>query len=69
MSHLHSAGAFVVQLHAQSDFDAGRVEGRVEHVASGRTANFGSASQLLESLAQLWKSAPANRHGLGEGDM
>ena len=69
MSDFHSAGAFVVQLRTATDFDRGRVEGRVEHVASGRTANFASATELLESLAQLWKNAPADRPVISDGGM
>ena len=69
MSDFHSAGAFVVQLRTATDFDRGRVEGRVEHIASGRTANFGSAAELLESLAELWKNAPADRPGISDGGM
>ena len=57
MSHCHSAGAFVVQLRTATDFSRGRVEGRVEHIASGRTANFESADELVETLARLWTSA------------
>jgi len=50
MSHCHSAGAFVVQLRTATDFSRGRVEGRVEHIASGRTANFESADELGPAL-------------------
>ena len=69
MNHFHSAGAFVVQLRTATDFDRGPVEGRVEHIASGRSATFGSASELMESLAQLWKNAPADRPDISDGGM
>ncbi len=68
MSHFHVVGAFVVQFRAATDFDLGRVEGRVEHVASGRTAHFGSASELVEMLARLWKTAPADHPGIVMGE-
>jgi hypothetical protein len=64
MSHFYSAGAFVVQFRTATDFDLRRVEGRVEHVASGRTALFGSASELVEMLARLWKTARADNPGI-----
>ena len=69
MTHFDLAGAFVVQLRTATDFERGHVEGRIEHIASGRTATFGSASGLLESLAQLWKDAPADRQGRCDGGM
>ena len=61
MSDYHHAGAFVVQFRTATDFERGRVEGRVEHVASGQTAHFESASELFETFARLSKSAPVDR--------
>jgi hypothetical protein len=55
MNGLQHTNAFVVQLRAGTDFERGRVEGRVEHIASGRTGRFGSAAELLELLAGLLK--------------
>jgi len=49
------AGAFVLQFKTGSDFDTGNVEGRLEHIASGITASFSSADQLLSALARLRK--------------
>jgi hypothetical protein len=40
-------GAFVVQFETGSDLDAGSVGGRVEHVQSGRAAQFASLDELL----------------------
>ena len=51
MNDFNHAGAFVVQFRTPTDFERGRVEGRVEHIASGRTARFASTRQLLETLA------------------
>ena len=55
MHGLQHAGAFVVQFRAGTDFDAGRVEGRVEHVATGRTARFESLQDLLAIIALALK--------------
>jgi hypothetical protein len=61
MSDFHHAGAFVVQFRTTTDFDRGIVEGRVEHVASGRAAHFTSARELLDTFARLGAaSAPSN---------
>jgi len=60
MNDFHHAGAFVVQFRAATDFERGRVAGRVEHVASGRVAHFESTKELLETFARLSKSVPAD---------
>jgi len=60
MNDYHHAGAFVVQFRTVTDFECGRVEGRVEHVASGQTAHFESATELLEAFARLSRSAPVD---------
>lgn len=57
MSGLQHNGAFVVQFRAGTDFGAGLVYGRVEHVASGRTAYFESVSELLELFARGLREA------------
>jgi hypothetical protein len=46
-------GVFVLQLGPGSDVAAGRLEGRVEHVASTRSARFRSLDELLAALAAL----------------
>ena len=46
-------GVFVLQLAPGSDVAAGRLEGRVEHVASTRSARFRSLDELLAALAAL----------------
>jgi hypothetical protein len=56
MNGLQHTGAFVVQFRAGSDFYGGPVEGRVEHIASGQSANFASAAELMILLAQLLRS-------------
>jgi hypothetical protein len=56
MNDFDHAGAFVVQFRTATDFTCGRVE----HIASGRTAHFESTKQLLEAFARLSKPAPAD---------
>jgi hypothetical protein len=45
--------AFVIQIRSIADFDveAGRFEGRVEHVASFKAAQFHSLDELLAFIA------------------
>ena len=47
------AGAFVLQLGPDTDVRAGRLEGRLEHVASTRAVRFRSLDELLAALADL----------------
>jgi hypothetical protein len=53
MNGFQHSGAFVVQFRAGSDFESGRIEGRVEHIASGESARFDSAAALLAIFARL----------------
>ena len=39
--------AFVIQLREETDVSRGRVEGRVEHIASTRATRFNSIDELL----------------------
>jgi hypothetical protein len=39
--------AFVVQFRPETDIDAGRFEGRVEHIASTKATRFHSLDELL----------------------
>ena len=59
-SDFQRIGAFVVQFRATTDFEVGQVAGRLEHVASGVTAHFESAAELLELFARLWKDVQAD---------
>ena len=45
--------AFVVQLHADTDVEAGRVTGRVEHVVSRQAASFQTLEGLLAFIARV----------------
>ena len=47
------ARAFVLQLGPDTDVRAGRIEGRIEHVGSTRSARFRSLDELLTALAVL----------------
>jgi hypothetical protein len=50
---LSSQAAFVVQFVAGSDIRRGAVGGRVEHVATGRSARFASVDELLQFLGDV----------------
>jgi len=43
--------AFVIQFRPEADIEAGRFEGRVEHVASFKAAQFHSLDELLSFIA------------------
>jgi hypothetical protein len=45
--------AFVVQFRPETDIEAGRFEGRAEHVASHQAARFHSLDELLSFMASL----------------
>jgi hypothetical protein len=53
MNGLQHTGAFVVQFGTNTTVSAGRVEGRIEHVASGETARFESAGQLFAFVDRM----------------
>jgi hypothetical protein len=45
--------AFVIQFRAETDIEAGRFEGRVEHVASYKATRFHSLDELLGFIASV----------------
>jgi hypothetical protein len=53
MNTLQHVGAFVVQFRSDGIVGGGPLAGRLEHVASGRTAIFHSRDGLLEALDQM----------------
>jgi hypothetical protein len=61
MNDFHYASAFVVQFRTATDFGANHVEGRIEHIASGRTAHFESTSELLAVIERMWTNALSDR--------
>lgn len=54
MSYQYPIGAhaYVVKLGPLTESEAGRLQGRVEHVLSGRRHDFASAQALIEILLQ-----------------
>lgn len=55
-SALPVAWAFVVHLRPGALPEEGQIAGRVEHVASGRSAHFDSLPELLGFLGRVLKS-------------
>jgi hypothetical protein len=45
--------AFVIQFHENADIKAGRWEGRVEHVVSGRSTRFHGLEELLAFFTEV----------------
>ena len=45
--------AFVIQFRPETDVEAGRFEGKVEHVASYEAARFSSLEELLSFIAKM----------------
>jgi hypothetical protein len=45
--------AFVIQFRPETDVDAGRFEGRVEHIASYKATRFHSLDELLAFIASV----------------
>jgi hypothetical protein len=46
-------GAFVIQFRPQTDIEAGRFEGRVEHIASYKATRFSSLDELLRFITSV----------------
>jgi hypothetical protein len=67
MNGLQSANAFVVQFRGDAD-PAGMLPGRVEHVASGRTAIFQSAQDLPAVFRRLLTDAHGGDKGSDAAD-
>jgi hypothetical protein len=45
--------AFVIQFRPETDIEAERFEGKIEHMTSHRAVRFHSLDQLLEFIAQI----------------
>jgi len=60
MSGLQHTKAFVVQFREATEPRAGQLPGRVEHVASGRTATFQFVEELPQILKNMLNSAQAD---------
>lgn len=61
MNDLQHAGAFVVQFRNSTNFAAGHVAGRVEHIASGWCAHFASAQELLTIFDRVLNDTQSNQ--------
>jgi hypothetical protein len=48
-----SNAAFVVQFREGTDLEAGRLEGKVEHIASYKAARFHSVDELITFMARV----------------
>jgi hypothetical protein len=48
-------GSFVIKFSQDTNPDAGRLSGRIEHVASGETTRFESENELLAFLSSILK--------------
>ena len=57
MSGWQHKAAFVVQFRPETNIDAGRFEGRVEHVATHRAIRFHSLDELVGFIASVMKEA------------
>jgi hypothetical protein len=53
MGGWQSDAAFVIQWRPETDIEAGRFEGRVEHIASYKAVRFRSLDELLAFFAQV----------------
>ena len=53
MDEWQSRAAFVIQFREGTDIGAGRLEGRVEHIASYKAARFNSLEDLLSFIARV----------------
>jgi hypothetical protein len=66
MKGLQHSSAFVIQFRGAAETGADRLPGRVEHVASGRTATFQSVEELPQLLLKMLSSAASDdEHGRG----
>lgn len=53
MDQWQYTAAFVIQFRPETDIEAGRFEGRVEHVASCKAGRFHSLDELLAFIADV----------------
>ena len=57
--------AFVIQFRPETDVEAGRFEGRVEHVGSFKAARFHSLGDLLDFIESVLTEVRNSSHSLG----
>jgi hypothetical protein len=53
MERWQSKAAFVIQFRETTDIEAGRVEGKIEHISSYQSARFQSVEELLAFVARM----------------
>jgi hypothetical protein len=53
MDGWQSKAAFVVQFRETTDIEAGRVEGKIEHISSYQATRFQSVEELLAFVARV----------------
>ena len=58
MEDWQSKAAFVIQFRESTDIEAGRLEGKVEHIASYEAARFHSLDELLAFVARVLSQIP-----------
>lgn len=58
--------AFVIQFHRDADLQAGRFEGRVEHVISGRFSHFQRVHEL-EAFIRTVLDTPTGEASIAQG--
>jgi hypothetical protein len=63
MKGLQHANAFVIQFRGNAEAGADPLSGRVEHVSSGRTANFASVEELPQLLLKMLIAAASVEAG------
>ena len=52
--------AFVIRFRADTDPTLERIDGRIEHVVSGRGIRFGTTAEMLEFIRRMLTESPAN---------
>ena len=57
-----SRAAFVIQFRESTDIEAGRVEGKVEHIASFKASRFQSLDELLAFVARILAEGKEKEH-------
>jgi hypothetical protein len=63
MNGLQYHAAFVIRFDANADIESGRIEGRVEHVASYRTKRFHCVEELLSFVGRVLEEVRAEDKG------
>jgi hypothetical protein len=62
MGGWQSRAAFVIQFREGTDIEAGRVEGKVEHIASFKASRFQSLDELLAFVARILAESKEKEH-------